>query len=57
MLGGAKLLNRKEVHGLNETMRTRNLRLPGAPGQVKNLEELSDTWALGVRCWMFGVHP
>ena len=40
MLGGAKQLSRKDVHGLNETMRTRNLRLPGAPGQVKELEDL-----------------
>lgn len=40
MLGGAKLLNRNQVQGLNETMRTRNLRLPGAPGQVKDLADL-----------------
>ena len=40
MLGGAKLLSRKDVRGLTETMQTRNLRLPGAPGKVKKLEDL-----------------
>jgi len=40
MLGGARPLSRKEVKGLTETMRTRNLRLPGAPGMVKKLTDL-----------------
>ena len=40
MLGGARPLSRKEIKGLTETMRTRNLRLPGAPGAVKKLTDL-----------------
>jgi L-fuculose-phosphate aldolase len=40
MLGGAKPLNRAQVRGLNQTMRARNLRMPGAPGKVKDLADL-----------------
>lgn len=40
MLGGAKRLNRAQIRGLNEPMRIRNLRLPGAPGKVKDLADL-----------------
>jgi L-fuculose-phosphate aldolase len=40
MLGGAKPLNRRQVRGLDETLRARKLRLPGAPGQVRNLADL-----------------
>ena len=42
MLGGARPLDRDEVERLDETLRTRNLPMPGAPGQVDSLKELFD---------------
>ena len=40
MLGGARPLDNDEVQRLDETLRTRNLPMPGAPGQVSSLREL-----------------
>jgi L-fuculose-phosphate aldolase len=40
MMGGTRPLNREQVRGLDETMRTRGVRLPGAPGQVRSLADL-----------------
>ncbi len=40
MIGGATPLSREAVKGLAETLRARNARLPGAPGEVKDLADL-----------------
>ena len=40
MIGGAKALPRRALGGLAETMRTRGIRLPGLPGEVKDLKDL-----------------
>lgn len=40
MLGGAVRLDARHVRNLGETVRARNLRLPGKPGAVRNLEDL-----------------
>lgn len=40
MMGGAKPLPPEDVKALAETMRTRNLPMPGAPGEVKDLLDL-----------------
>ena len=40
MLGGARPLDDDEVQRLDETLRTRDLPMPGAPGQVSSLREL-----------------
>ena len=40
MLGGANPLGKKDVELLNQTLHTRNLPMPGAPGQVENLPDL-----------------
>ena len=40
MLGGATPINAEDVRLLDETLQTRGLPMPGAPGQVKSLREL-----------------
>lgn len=40
MLGGAKPLDPHDLDGLSRTMRTRDIRLPGMPGKVKDLRDL-----------------
>ena len=40
MLGGAKPLDSDDVANLAETMRVRDLPMPGAPGAVKDIREL-----------------
>lgn len=40
MLGGARPLSPQAVRGLAETVKARNGRLPGAPGEVKDLTDL-----------------
>lgn len=40
VIGNPKALPSKALDGLAETMRTREIRLPGLPGKVKNLKDL-----------------
>ncbi len=42
VLGGAQTLNDAQIADLNSVMQKRNLPMPGAPGQVKDLRELYD---------------
>jgi len=40
MMGGARPLNGEEVRALDQVIQVRNLPMPGAPGQVKDIAEL-----------------